>query len=314
MKKLILLTLILAVAATGALAKEKVEYTCSDLVILTNESGDREGGDTFATATPILSLPYSDTGSTYFYYDDYDVACTWPSSAPDVVYWFMPEYDMAINADLCGSSYDTKLYIVDSSGNVVACNDDSCPGYMSELFAVALTGGESYYIVVDGYGFSGGEYVLNVEEVVVVPPPANDTCDGAINLDEMGQSFVVDTCAGYTNAYFDASGCTGFSANGADAVYYAVLPAGGQIDVCIDPVDSLDLSLYLVTDCNDIAGSCVAGDDSGNPECISYTGGPGTYYLIVDAFSTDACGEITVTVDNLVPTEETSFSAIKSLF
>jgi hypothetical protein len=313
MKKLLIATLILAVAATGALAKDKVEYTCSDLVVLTDGSGERVGGDTMATATAITSLPYTDSGDTSTFVDDYDVVCPYSgSTSPDVVYSFTAPADMTIDADLCGSSYDTKMYITDSIGTVIACNDDSCPGYMSELFAVALTAGETYYIFVDGYGGSSGAYVLNVEGVIPVEPPANDVCDGAINLDEMGQSFVVDTCDGYTNAYSDASSCTNYSANGADAIYYAVLPVGGQIDVCITA--GFDLSLYLVTDCSDIAGSCVAGDDSGNPECISYTGGPGTYYLVVDAYSTNACGEITVTVDNLVPTDDTSFSTIKSLF
>ncbi|MCP3998171.1 MAG: hypothetical protein GY722_24385, partial [bacterium] len=281
MKKFMLLMLILAVAATGAIAKEKVEYTCSDLTVLTDDNGDRVGGDTIATATVIGGLPYTDGGDTSTFTNDYDVVCPYTgSTAPDVVYSFTPAGDVNIDADLCGSSYDTKLYITDSAMNVIACNDDSCPGYMSEVFGVALTGGETYYIFVDGYGSSSGAYVLNVDGVIVVPPPANDVCAGAINLDEMAQSFVVDTCDGYTNAYSDASACTNYSANGADAVYYAVLPENGQIDVCID--GGFDLSLYLVTDCGDIAGSCVAGDDSGNPECISYSGGPGTYYLIVD--------------------------------
>ncbi len=311
MKKLLLLTLILAVAATGAIAKEKVEYTCSTLVVK-NEAPGRQGGEDIGTAVAIAGLPFTGVGTTAGFADDYDVACSWTATAPEVVYSFSPAVDTTIDADLCSSAYDTKLYIADSALNVLACNDDSCPGYMSELFDVFLPGGDTYYIFVDGYGSSSGAYELNITEDITIPAPDNDVCAGAINLDGQYQ-FVVDTCDGYTNQYSPGSGgCTGYSANGADAVYFAVLPEGGRIDVSI--AADFDASLYLITDCGDPVGSCVAGDDQypGGAEAISYTGGPGTYYLIVDGYS--GCGPVTVTMDNLVPTEDTNLSTIKSMY
>ncbi len=43
-----------------------------------------------------------------------------------------------MNIDLCGSSYDTKLYVYDAAMNVIACNDDfyfgpPCGTYVSKL-------------------------------------------------------------------------------------------------------------------------------------------------------------------------------------
>ncbi len=323
MKKLLLLTLILAVAATGALAKDKIEYTCSDLTILGSDLSDRVGGDTIGTAVVIGGLPFTDSGNTSAFVNDYDVACPYSgSTSPDVVYSFTPAGDVNVDLDLCASGYDTKLYILTSDGGggylVVDCNDDSCPGWMSELLGVPLTGGVEYFVVVDGYGGDSGDYVLSMDGVIVVPPPANDVCAGAINLDDfgVGGGFSLDLCD-YLNDYSPGSGgCTGYSANGPDAVYYAVLPAGGELNVTMTG-NSVDASLYLITDCGDPVGSCVIGSDdtwsAPNIEEFNFTGAAaGTYYLIVDAYS--GCGVVDVTINGMVPTEENSISTIKSMY
>ena len=121
-------------------------------------------GDTFDDAIVIDALPYNGTGSTAGYANDYDESCPYTgSTSPDVVYSFTPDIDMTIDADLCDSGYDTKLYIYENDSSVLsACNDDSCPGYKSELFDVALTAGNTYYIIVDGYNGASGDYEINV--------------------------------------------------------------------------------------------------------------------------------------------------------
>jgi len=308
-----LLFLILSLAAGSALAKDKVEYDCSDLIVKNGNSG-RVGGEDIASAVTIPGLPFVDGGNTSAFFDDYDVACPYGgSTSPDVVYAFTPPYDMAIDADLCASSYDTKMYIADSALNVIDCNDDSCPGYMSELFDVALIGGETYYIFVDGYGGDSGEYVLNITEDIVLPPEDGETCDIAIPLTDGIFAFDVDLCL-YNNDYSTSyGGCTGWSANGPEAVYIVELAPGGIIEVCED--GGFDLAIYLVTDCDDIDGSCVAGDDSGNPECISYTSAAGgTFYLMVDAYS--GCGLVSVAgeIVNPVGTESSDWSTVKALY
>ena len=73
-------------------------------------SPSRQAGDTIETATVIPSLPFNDTGTTTGFDDDYDEACPFTSTSPDVVYAFTPVVTGPIVIDLCGSSYDTKLY------------------------------------------------------------------------------------------------------------------------------------------------------------------------------------------------------------
>ena len=75
-----------------------------------------------------------------------------------------------IDVDLCGSGYDTKTYIYDSDLNLVACNDDFYPNgdergdYVSKIESAALSGGDTHFIVIDGYGGDYGDYILLVEE------------------------------------------------------------------------------------------------------------------------------------------------------
>ena len=128
----------------------------------------RQGGDTIADATPIASLPFSDVGTTSGYTNDYDEVCPYTgSTAPDVVYIFTATEDIAISVDLCGSTYDTKVYIYDEGLSVVACNDDFyfddvCGVYVSKLDFVFLASGITYFIVVDGYGDDSGDYELEI--------------------------------------------------------------------------------------------------------------------------------------------------------
>jgi hypothetical protein len=140
------------------------------------------GGEDIGTAVVIPALPYTDGGNTCGFLDDYDEACPYTGSlAPDVVYSYSPAVDETINIDTCSSAYDTKLYVYENAaGNLIACNDDSCPGFMSELFGVPVTAGNTYYIVVDGWSGACGDYVLDVVPDVpcVIECPPGSVLEG----------------------------------------------------------------------------------------------------------------------------------------
>lgn len=126
----------------------------------------RQGGDNIGTATVIGAFPYSTTGSTSGYVNDYDAVCPYTgSTAPDVVYQFDGVTGMELDIDLAGSSYDTKVYVYDVALTVIGCNDDFYADYTSFL-NVEIPANGTYYIIVDGYGAGSGTYLLNVEEFV----------------------------------------------------------------------------------------------------------------------------------------------------
>jgi hypothetical protein len=138
------------------------------------------GGDTIGSATVISHIPYSDGGNTCQFVNNYDETCPFAGSfSPDVVYRYTPPSNTQISVSLCTSSYDTKVYMyANSVGNLVACNDDLCglDGFKSELESIPLTAGNTYYIVVDGYGGECGTYDMAVNECcgcyVACPPGA----------------------------------------------------------------------------------------------------------------------------------------------
>jgi hypothetical protein len=136
---------------------------------------ERQGGDTIGLAHVIPSLPYTDSGTTAGYTNDYDAVCPYTGgTAPDVVYMFTPPYFSVVDIDLCGSNFDTKLYVYDQDLNLIACNDDfytgpPCGIYVSKLECLPLPGGETYDIVIDGYGSASGDYTLEFHPST--PPP-----------------------------------------------------------------------------------------------------------------------------------------------
>ena len=154
---------LLLIASSALAEKAPYEYPAFDQPI------SRQGGDTFATATPITVLPFSGAGTTLGYTHDYDAVCPYTGSlAPDVVYSVVPCMDGALDITLCaGSDYDTKLYVYDAAYTEIACNDDECPGYVSELTsalgtAVSVTAGATYYIIIDGWSGASGNYTIDI--------------------------------------------------------------------------------------------------------------------------------------------------------
>lgn len=156
------------------------------------------------------------------------------------------------------------------------------------------------------------------------PPPAplNDTCVGAMTNDFYIESGAFSYASDNTWANHDYSlvydgSCTGYSFSGLDVVWVVCMEQGDVLNVEMTDT-SFDASMYLMTDCADPQGSCVAGAD--DPEIISYTAAAdGTYYLVCGGYSSGV-GPFTI-VGNLegegcgpVATEDTNWGNLKSLY
>lgn len=132
----------------------------------------KEGGETIEDAFVIEELPYIDSGETCDNQDDYEVPCPYGGGiAPDVVYKWDSDIDGEISIDLCGSLYDTKVFVLDSQFNVVECNDDyygfdhPCGEFVSYIGACPVSMGETYYFVIDGYVSECGTYSLRISDI-----------------------------------------------------------------------------------------------------------------------------------------------------
>jgi len=229
------------------------------------------GGDTVAEALPILAVPFIDAGTTCGFANDYDAVCPFSgSTAPDVVYVYIPAGGGHIGVDLCDAQYDSKVYVwEDTPGNVIACSDDGgCgpEGYQSQIEEMYITPGHTYYFVVDGYEDECGEYslaIMSVAECVLVCPPGAQQEGEPPCQDQYVDEYNSGCCCGtgFTpivagpdgTATMCAKACT-FTYNGLsyrDSDWF-LLTAGGPVTATCVAEFPVQFMLIYGTECGDL--------------------------------------------------------------
>jgi hypothetical protein len=322
MKKLLLLTMVAALLAYPAIAAEKptlekpVRALVGEKAVFTH---DEWGNLCSEEAEFNIIAPDG---------NDYEGDLT-DSADQDWYELFIPAdgfYTLELGPGADPTTDDPQLYVYegDCAGDAlteIAYDDDGGVGFFSLIAGLELQASGDYYVKVNRYSFADpGSYTLVVtEDAPPPPPPANDLCEDA-EIIPFGAYSIDGDLTGATGDYTTVSGgCTGYAANGKDLVYTICLKDGDTFDVVMTEV-GFDASIYLVLDCADIAGSCVAGGD--DPEEFTYTNTSGfdeQLYLIVDAFSAGAGGLYNIAGNNggnclPVATEETSWGSLKSMF
>ena len=133
---------------------------------------DQRPGNLIQSAFVMDMLPFTGTGNTFGFQNNYD-DCSDMSESPDVVYKYTATADVDVNISSCASIFDTKVYVYENNTqNMIACNEDGgfydyyyCGYYTSYIDTVSFTAGNHYYIVVDGWGGDYGAYQLDVWDV-----------------------------------------------------------------------------------------------------------------------------------------------------
>jgi hypothetical protein len=105
-------------------------------------------------------------------------SCGASGTAPERVYQWTPATSGTATIQTCnnlGTSFDTVVYLRSgtcAAGAEIACNDDMAgcstsepSGYHGSRISPFVTAGQTYFIVVDGYGGRSGAFALSV-----VPP------------------------------------------------------------------------------------------------------------------------------------------------
>src|SRR6266550_7194519 len=125
-------------------------------------------------------------------------------------------------------------------------------------------------------------------------PASADTCAGATVINPASLPFTEDSTL--ANAANDIDpGIAGCAPGAGKDVVYSFTPSATDIyTVGVTPVSSFDPSLYIVTDCSNQAGPCVAGSNANGfdrGQSVSPTLIAGTrYFIVVDtpAFDNNA--------------------------
>ena len=173
---------------------------------------------------------------------------------------------------LCGSGFDTRLYIFQNDQNTeIACNDDYC-NFQSEVM-VFLNPGNTYYFVVDGYNMESGAYVINVTVSVPCTPDFAVSGPGV---------WTGTTCGAGNDSPLRGS---------EDHVYAVSIPdTGNWIFSLCGYSEMWDTYLYVGTaPCSEDLGS---NDDYCAPmsQVTANIPAPGTYYVTIEGFGPDNCG------------------------
>ncbi len=273
--------------------------------------------DTVANPKVIPGLPYNDTGSTATCADNYNEVCPFTvTGGRDMVYSYVAPYNETIAINMCASSYDTKVYIYQNSvtpGTTVACNDDGCPGsppasYRSNLTGVNLIGGQTYYIVVDGYdAASSGNYSIAITTSGPPAGPANDLCANATPVSE--GVFPFNTTGAGTDGPDEPANCTEFSYSniGADVWFrYTASCTGTAVaSLCGSGYDT-KMAVYSGGVCPTSQSALVCNDDfCGSPvrqSQVTFNTTAGAIYLIrVGGFNAlTGSGTLTLTCQECV--------------
>ena len=261
-------------------------------------------GETCADALTVVAVPFTGTGNTVGFDDDYAYAigaCPpetggWGAPAPDAVYQFTPtadgSYHVALSAD-----FDSTLYVVADCGDV----DGTCLGGdevvgtgQVEDVDVDLSAGQTYFIIVDGWGANAaGSYQLEVSQNASEPSCA-DYC-----------AAVTAACTGGNAQYVDEDACNTYCAEWASLtmgtlddtdgntvgcrMYHAGEAALSQTNAAIHcphagPSGANTCGTWCEVYCDLAATNCsgddalFADDDSCQTACAAYPAGeaPGT--------------------------------------
>lgn len=310
----------------------------------------RQGGDTFASALPINSVPFTESGTTVGFVDDYDNDCSSGivGTAPDVVYAFTAPSTGSYSFSLCGSGYDTKLYVDEAGLSMVACNDDydlslsnGDPCYMNaRIDNFQATAGQVYYLVVDGYSGAGGDYTISVDASTACDVPATAdiiqegepalatgqtdsfncgcTCDAgfgvlALEADPVGQ-VVVDVVQGWRDFGIRDRDWFRFTAG-----------ASGWVHVVLESEVGAIAGVYGNADCLDLLGPAMLIVSPCTPGSLDVAVAPGADFYIQTVTEQifppngilPASYDAVLTVSGLatgVPVSPTSWGEVKGMY
>lgn len=240
-----------------------------------------------ATVATVGTNNYDNTTATRSL--DAGMACTFGGAGnfnADVWYTFTAPSSGAWVVDTCAGTRDTVIEVYSGScGSLtsVACNDDSC-GLRSSAAFVG-TAGVTYTIRLASWGSTGlgGTGTFNISGGT--PPPANDTCSGAVVASVGLNSF--DTTL--FSPGVEVAQCTGSNRDG----WWSFTPAtSGTYEVRTCTFTTADTVLAVYDGACGLLNPLACNDDTcGLQSSVSFSATAGTtYYIQLATFGTASIG------------------------
>ncbi|PWG77980.1 hypothetical protein DDR33_24660, partial [Pararcticibacter amylolyticus] len=230
-----------------------------------------------------------------YYYDNYNASVNGNQyegqSSPDVWYMLNISGYTDLTVSLCGSSLDTYLHLLDAGGNEIMSNDDYC-GFSSQLNYSGLSDG-TYYVVVEGYSSSTGDYTLNISS------PSTGSAPTGANMYNPIVAGTYSSSGYYTHTMSNADPCLGNDmGQPSNDIYYQFTLTGTATVTLSHCGSTLDTYLYLL---NSSGGLINQNDDNSELECpgsqswLQTTLSAGTYYVVSEGYGSGT-GNITTNI------------------
>ncbi len=299
----LLCVLILVAGAAVANASEKDPMHGPTSFVPLSDEGGRAVGDDCTDPHMITTLPYYGTGFTNCgALNNYTETCLGSyDGGEDAIFQLEITEQVWVNIimDPLGTTW-TGIAIDDEcppAASCIAYNTGSSG--VRTISQVGLAPG-TYYIMVDTWPSPDciPEFNLTIEPTdPPPPPPVNDQCAGAIELVRCESGSIEGDLTWALNDYdpgVPGPSCTNYAAAGKDVTFKVWLEVGDILDLLYTS-PAFDGSNYVITDCDDETGTCVAGVDDPEPGHINWTAtATGWYYIIADAYGTNAGGPFTL--------------------
>lgn len=217
-------------------------------------------------------------------------SCLGGGTAPEQVYSFTVEQRSMVTA-VMNSTFDGALYLLGACGDnrsEIACNDDAPSTSRSEVGATLEPG--IYFLVVDGFGTSAGEFEVTLS---MTPMQSMAQVCGGAPLLTPGQP-VAGTTSGAPDQ-FQAS-CAGQARSG-DRVYALDVAQRSRLRVRMQSTH--DGALYVRRECANAATEIACNDDYRDTRhsLLTTTVEPGRYYVFADGYSSGASGDYSILAD-----------------
>ncbi len=257
-----------------------------DYVVVVTERFTQPANDDCTKAIEVFEdIPFQ--GSTLGALGSIGSSCGFYFDFYDVWHLFTPSKTGDYLISLCGSDFDTTLSVYSGcQGSELACNDDSC-GSQSEL-VLGLTAGQTYWIRIAGYDGDMGNYDLLITESL--PPPANDNCINAIDVE------LNVPCHGTTRSATGASVSSCGEEDTLDVWFRFTPPISGNYEISLCG-SQFDTTLSVYDGCNGMELACnddyckeqsgldiyLEADDAILIRVAGYRGAIGDYTLVVSS-------------------------------
>ena len=252
--------------------------------------------------------------------------CGVSAPSPEIVYQWTPAASGTASVSTCSTTvtrYDTIVYLRNGgcTGTELACNDDTTGCFTAEpndhhgsRITPAVTAGQTYFIVVDGYGGAHGDFALTVVPPNgggATPPPAAPTRTPTRTPTPTAAATPVasvcsaprvvpadgGTLTGVTSGGSTLAGTCATSQNSPEQVFQWTPSRSGTATIATcGSATTFDTVVYLRRDdcqtgaqlaCNDDTAGCTTGepnDHHGSTFTAAVSAGT-TYFIVVDGYN-----------------------------